>query len=141
MPPPTWAGRGLSSEEGSIVVQWAIVVPLALLVAIGIVQVGLYQRGQQIADVTASHALVAARLLGGTPADGIAAGNAAATQIGGGSVRDVRVTITQNADTVNVTVQARVLALLPGPLAIVRAQAVGPRERYVAASPTLQIAH
>nr|WP_163511158.1 hypothetical protein [Fodinicola acaciae] len=104
---------------------------MLLLVIVGFLDLGLYQRGQQIVSVVADHALSAARLFGGTTANGVEAGVSAAQQIGGSSLYDLNIQITSNASTVRVRVTAKIVALLPSQLATVEAHQTGPRERYV----------
>ncbi|WP_163506563.1 TadE/TadG family type IV pilus assembly protein [Fodinicola acaciae] len=121
----------LGADCGSITVQAVLVLPALLLVFLGLLDLAMYLRGEQIVTVVADHALTAARLFGGTPEDGRTTGLSVAEQLAGRSLRDVRVEVSGDQATVLVTVRARIVAVLPDRFAVVEAHASGPRERYV----------
>ncbi|MGB8020604.1 MAG: TadE family protein [Candidatus Nanopelagicales bacterium] len=120
-------GRG---QAGAATVELTIIFPVILLLIFGIVQATVWYHGRTLAMLAAQDGLRVAQALDGTSAEGreqaveALAGNGAT-----GFLTDANVTTTRTATSVNVTITARSVALLPGTGLPITQRATGPVER------------
>lgn len=90
--------RGLAEST-----QWAVLFPVILLVSLGIIQVGIYLHGRNVAQRAATSAVDAARGSYGTSADAERVARGIAQQ---GGLREVSVSVSRGATTVTADVRA-----------------------------------
>ncbi len=113
--------RGLSSS-----VQYALLTPVLMLVVIGIIQVGVWFHGRNVAVEAAE---LAADELRGRDAD-VGAAQAAAQRVTAvGGLREVSVQVDRGATQVQVTVSAAAPTLVDLPLPRIEQRASAPVER------------
>lgn len=122
-------GRG---ERGAATAELVVATPLLLLILMVIVQAALVLHAQHVADAAAVRAVTAARVEGGTAADGRAAADALLDRIGRGVLPDAEVTVDRRSDRVRVQVSGTARRLIPGLTLRVRSTADAPVERFVA---------
>jgi Flp pilus assembly protein TadG len=111
--------------------QLALIAPALLLLLTLIFQYVAWEDAQHIVQMAARRGADAARLQGGTPADGTAAAHAVLDHGGTGSVIAPSIEVSGTATTVRVVVSGDAPQLMPWPWHFpVRSQAVGPVERF-----------
>lgn len=117
------------AEDGVAATEWAVLLPVLLLLVMVTVQTGLLFHAGQVADAAADEGLEAAQAEQGSAAAGVATARrfADADQV----LEEPRVTADRGAATVTVTVTGQVTALVPGAgdLTVSRT-ASGPIERF-----------
>ncbi len=121
-------------DEGAGSTELVIAVPLLMLVILLVIQYAIWADAAHVAQATATEALAAARVQGGTAAAGQQRGRQVLTQAGHGVLPSSQVTVTRGAATVTVTVTGAAERLLPVPglpLAI-HVTVTGPAERFTA---------
>jgi hypothetical protein len=124
-PPRTPAAT--AGERGAATAETVLAIPAVLLLILLIVQLAVWQHATHLAQAAAEHALNAARVQGGTAADG----RAAAQQFlrpATGPLRAPTLTIDRGATTITVTLDATAEPIIPGLRLPIHARAVGPAE-------------
>lgn len=105
-------------------VQWAMLVPLLLMLVLGLVQVGVWLHGRSAAAQAAALAAEASAGYAGTASDASARALARAAGLTG-----VVVSVDRSATQVRATVTGRAPLILDLGLGVVTESAVRPRER------------
>lgn len=113
--------RGLTES-----LQWALLTPLVMLVFLGIIQVGIWYHGHNVAGHAAAAAARAEAMHGAAAGSGVvAAQNIAAN----GGIDELAVDVQRSGTTVEVVVTGRAPMLIDLGLAQVRRAASAPLER------------
>ncbi|MDN5751208.1 MAG: pilus assembly protein [Pseudonocardia sp.] len=120
-------------DRGSATAELAVATPLLLLMLMLIVQFALWSHASHVAQAAAAQGLGAARMRGGTGADGTREARELLAQLAGGPLGDPLVETTRDATSVTVTVRGTVTPVVPFLVLPVRAVAVGPVERFTPA--------
>lgn len=107
-----------------------ILFPATLLVVLVIVQFGIWYHASAIARAAAQQGVKASSAWGGTPAAGVAGADQVLADNGRGLLRAPAVAPTETAGTVQVTVSARALSIVPVLDLPIRASAQAPLEAY-----------
>jgi Flp pilus assembly protein TadG len=123
-------------DRGAGSAEIVVAVPLLMLLILLIVQFAVWEQAESIAHATAEEALAAARVQGGTAADGQQRASQVISQIGSGVLTGPQVFVTTTpADvTVRVTGTAEQVLPIPGLTFPVTATVTGPVERFVPAT-------
>lgn len=104
--------------------------PLVLTLVLLLAQAALYLHADHIAQATASHALAATRVQGGTPAAGQSEAAYVLDQLGRGPLRDAHITVNRGTEQAEVRVSGTASSVLPFLQLPVRARSVGPVEKF-----------
>ncbi len=110
-----------------------IAVPLLLLMIMSVIQFGLWQHANHVAQSAAEEGARSARLSGGTSASGKAQAQDFVHQLGDGLVLDPVVSVSNDGQNVRVVVSGRTESMLPGVRLPVNGVSQGPVERFRAA--------
>jgi Flp pilus assembly protein TadG len=123
-------------DRGAGAVEIVIAVPLLMLLILLIIQFAIWEHAESIAQATAEEALAAARVQGGTTADGQQRAAQVITQIGSSVLNGPQVSVTMTATdvTVRVTGTAEQVLPVPGLTFPVTATVTGPVEQFVPAT-------
>ena len=111
--------------------QAVLVFPALLFTVMLIVQFALYLHAQSIAEAAAQDGAAAARRADGSAGGGRAAVNRSLGAMGERMLSGQRVSVDRSATVARVSVDGRVLALVPGISLTVHETAEGPVERFV----------
>jgi Flp pilus assembly protein TadG len=132
------AKRRAGGDRGAGSAEIVIAVPLLMLLILLVIQFAVWEHAEAIAHATAEEALAAARVQGGTAADGQQRAAQVISQIGSSVLTGPQVSVTMTpADvTVDVTGTAERVLPVPGLSFPVTATVTGPVERFV--PPTAQ---
>ena len=122
--------RAARDERGLETAEYVVIMPVFLLIVLTIVQGSLWYHGTNLTQAAAANAYEAARLFDATSADGVAAGEATADQVGS-VLSDVRVNVVRTPTEVTATVTAITPGLIPGVNTTVTKTITGPVERWV----------
>jgi Flp pilus assembly protein TadG len=128
---PVRSGRLRRGLRGAVSAELVIVTPVLLLLVMLVVQFALWQHAQHIAEAAAQRGAQTARIEGGTDAQGQAAAQNAASQLGGAVLADPRISVSRNGNVVRVDVTGSAESVVPFLSLPVRAVAQGPVERFV----------
>lgn len=123
------------SEAGSASAELVVATPLLFLLIFAVIQFALWQHAAHVAAVAAQQGLAAARVQGGSAADGRAQVETVLAQVGSGVLVDPQVSATLTVTTVLVAVTGYAEPVLPFLHLPVTAHAAGPVERWVPATP------
>ncbi len=123
------AGHRVRDDRGSA--ELVVATPLLLLLILSVIQFAMYEHASEVAQATASQALAATRVVGGTTAAGQAEAEAVLANIGKGLLIGPEVTVSRNATTAQVLVTGSAEDIIPLIHLPVRANASGPLERFV----------
>jgi hypothetical protein len=107
-----------------------IIVPVIMLVLVALVQMALWARAAQIANVAASEGARAALSVGGGAAAGLGRAQSVLTTSGSGIEAAHVTTSVLACDQVSVTVTGRALSLFPGLSLPVSATQMGPIQEF-----------
>ncbi|MEU3214189.1 TadE/TadG family type IV pilus assembly protein [Nocardiopsis alba] len=118
-----WGSR---SDQGSA--EALFVLPLAFVMVLSVVQVGLWAHAQHRAQTVAAQALSAARAFDGTTAAAYERAEQAHDQLGGNVLREVQVEAERGPEQARVRVSGQAPSLLPGARVPVSSQVSGPVE-------------
>ncbi|MGH9211734.1 MAG: TadE/TadG family type IV pilus assembly protein [Acidimicrobiales bacterium] len=99
-------------DRGSTTVEVAVLLPLMMLLVMVIVQTGLWFHTRAVMATAANKGLDAARVDGGTPAEGEQATEDFLSHAG--ALREPSIDIDRGADTTEVTVSGQVVSLIFG---------------------------
>ena len=135
-PPHRRGRRGRDGDRGSAAVEFALGVPVLVLLLGLFVQLGLWAIGDFAARAAANHALQTTRVVGGTEAAGRQDATDLLGQLGGRFVDQPTITITRTPTltTVTITGHARAIipaSLVPGLQPEITITVQAPTERYV----------
>jgi len=97
-------------------VEFALGVPILVLLLGLCVQLGLWAIGDYAARAAATHALQTTRVVGGTEAAGRDDATALLAQFGGGSLVDATVTVTRTPTVTTVTIRGHARSVIPSSL-------------------------
>ncbi|WP_239406292.1 TadE/TadG family type IV pilus assembly protein [Frankia sp. Cj3] len=122
--------RRRRGERGSAAAELAVATPLLLLLLLLIVQFAVWMHATHIAQTAAAEAVEAARAAGGTTATGQSQARTVLSQVGVGVLTDPQITVTVTGDSVHVTVDGHVTAVVPGVRLPVHAAVSGVQERF-----------
>lgn len=111
--------------------QAVLVFPALLFTVMLIIQFALYLHAQSIAEAAAQDGAAAARRADGSVGSGHAAVNRSLAAMGPRMLTEQSVTVDRSATVARVSVNGRVLALVPGVSLTVQETAEGPVERFV----------
>lgn len=125
--------RACRDQRGSGTAELVIVMPVLFLLFLSIVQFALYMHAAHIAQAAAAQALSAARVSGGSAGAGTAAGQQVLAQLGKGPLREPSVRAQRGADQASVQVRGKAVSVIPFVTLAVRAEAVGPVEKFSSA--------
>jgi Flp pilus assembly protein TadG len=120
-------------DRGAGAAEVVLAVPFLMLLILLIAQFAVWEQASAIAQATAQEALAAARVQGGTSADGQQRAAQVLAQIGSPVLTGTKVTVTRTAATVTVEVTGTAEQVLPlqGLSFPVMATAAGPVERFI----------
>lgn len=127
--------RRLRGERGDATVEAVLAVPVLLLLIATVIQFGLYYDAAHTVQAAAREGVRAARVEGGSAADGQQRAAEFMATAAPTLVRDVNVVATRDADTARVDVRGVVHSIVPGLTLTVHADAESPVERFRADSP------
>ncbi|MFC3898009.1 TadE/TadG family type IV pilus assembly protein [Lentzea rhizosphaerae] len=125
--------RVCRDQKGSGTAELVIVMPVLFLLFLSIVQFALYMHAAHIAQAAAAQALSAARVSGGSAGAGTAAGQQVLAQLGRGPLREPSVRAQRGADQASAQVRGKAVSVIPFVTLAVRAEAVGPVEKFSSA--------
>jgi len=131
---PVHSRRHTRGDKGAVTTELVIVMPLLLTLVLLLAQATVWWHAVHIAQATASHALAATRAQDGTPADGRTDVEQVLHQLGHGTLRDVRITVTRTADQADVRITGTAASVVPFLHLPVHVSASGPTERFRPAS-------
>jgi Flp pilus assembly protein TadG len=118
------------AEKGAATTQLVLVMPLLLLMVMLILQFGLWYHGSHVAVAAAQEGARAARLEGGTAAQGEARARTFLGALGREVVGEAEVVATRNDEVARVEVRGLSVAVLPGFRLPISAVSEGSVERY-----------
>jgi Flp pilus assembly protein TadG len=127
----------LRGDRGSVSAELVIATPLLLLMVLAIVQFALWSHATHIAQTAASQGLAAARVQNATAAQGTTGAQHVLDQLGRGPLTNTRIDTRRDADAASIRVSGEASAVIPFLHLAVHAEAAGPVERFVPASPRL----
>ncbi len=93
----------LDGDRGAVAVEFALAVPLLILILVVLTQVFFWGMGYLAAHAAADHAAQTTRVVGGTAAAGQTDAEELLADLGGDFVGDPTVTVTRSATTTSVT--------------------------------------
>jgi len=130
------ARRRLGGDRGAGSPEIVIATPLLMLLILMVIQFGIWAHATHVAEATAEEALAAARVQGGTAADGQQRASQVLAQIGSAVLTSPHVIVTRTATTttVRITATAERVVPLPGLALPVTITVTGPVERFVPAT-------
>lgn len=120
-----------TDERGAASAELVLAMPLLLLLLLVIAQFTLWLHATHVAQTTASEALAATRVEGGTTASGQAAAERILHQLGSGPLHSPHTTVSRNRDEASVHVEGTVTAVVPFLTLTAVGDASGPVERFV----------
>ncbi len=125
-----------SGEHGAATAELVIATPLLLLLVLLVVQFALWQHAIHIADAAAQEGARAARLEGGTAADGTSHARVFLAQLSPTILVHPDVVARRNADTARVEITGQALTVVPGLRLPVRSVSQGAVEVFRPAAQT-----
>lgn len=117
-------------KQGSVTAELVLAVPALLLLLLVIAQFAVWEHAQHIAQAAASQALSAARVQGGSSANGHTQADGVLAQLGGGPLRNPQATVTRGPEQSTVDITGEAANVVPFLHLPVRARAAGPTERF-----------
>ena len=123
--------RRSHGQAGQASVEWALVLPLFMVLIMSGVQVALWAHAAHVATAAAQEGLVVARAAGGTAEAGKARAAAVLDQLGPKLIASPRVAAQRSADRASVEVSGYAEAVIPGLRLRVHGQAASVTERFV----------
>ena len=121
--------RLVRDDRGSA--ELVVATPLLLLLVLGVIQFALYEHASEVAQTSASQALAATRVLGGTTTSGRNEAESLLSSVGRGVVINSVVSVSRGATTATVTVTGSAEGIIPLLHLAVSATSSGPLERFV----------
>lgn len=120
-----------TDQRGSVSAELALATPTLLLLVLLVAQFAIWAHATHIAQAAASQALSAARVQGASSADGNNEADAVLSQLGDGPLRNPHATVDRGPQQSRVDITGDATSVVPFIHLPVRAQAVGPTERFV----------
>lgn len=121
---------GRENDRGDAVTETVIVVGLLVVFILAVLQFVVWGHATHVAQAAATEAARAARIAGGSAADGEETGQSFIAQAGSSMVLDPVVTVRLDAEAARAEVRGRVPRLVPFLSLKVQAVSEGPRERF-----------
>lgn len=118
-------------QAGLTSVEWALVMPVFMLLVMSGVQVALWAHAAHVAIAAAQEGLVAARAAGGTAEAGEARAKAVLAQLGPELITSPSVSAERSVDRASVVVSGYSTVVIPGLRMRVHRQAASVTERFV----------
>jgi hypothetical protein len=109
-----------------------VATPLLLLLILAVIQFAIYEHASEVAQATASQALAATRVAGGSTTSGRSEAESILGSVGRSVLINPEVSITRDATAAQVTVTGSAEAVIPLIHLPVTATSSGPLERFVA---------
>jgi hypothetical protein len=122
--------RGFERERGAATTELVITTPLLLVLVLLVAQFALWQHATHIADAAAQEGARAARLQGGSAADGAARARDFLAQLGSTILVHPEVVAHRDAETAGVEVKGQTVMLVPGLRLPVRVASQGAVENF-----------
>jgi len=123
--------RGLRpTQRGAVAAQLVIGMPVLMLLITASIQFAIYHHAVDVAVDAAQRGLQAARIQGGSNAQGEAAATKDANQIGAGILVGPTVTLSRSGGSIRVEVRGTAATVMPGVVLQVVGVASGPIERF-----------
>jgi Flp pilus assembly protein TadG len=127
-----WLGRlsirRVRDDRGSA--ELVVATPILLLLILVVIQFAIYEHAREVAQATASQALAATRVVGGSTTSGQAEAQSVLGSVGRGVLLDPNVSITRDTNA-TVVVTGRAEGVIPIVHLPVSATSSGPVERFV----------
>ncbi|WP_407936580.1 TadE/TadG family type IV pilus assembly protein [Lentzea tibetensis] len=123
--------RVLRGDLGAVSAELVIATPLLLLILLAIVQFALWSHATHIAQAAAAQGLAAARAQNGTAAAGTASAQQLLDQLAQGPLTGTNIAAERGAVSASVRISGIATSVVPFLSLPVRAEAVGPVERFV----------
>ena len=126
--PPSVGNRRVArsnGERGAATTELVVATPLLLLLVLLVVQFAMWEHAIHIADAAAQEGARAARLEGGTAADGAARARDFLAQLSPTILVHPQVTARRTTDTAQVEITGQAMAVVPGMRLPVRAKSQG----------------
>lgn len=117
-------------DRGAVAAAVAVM-PMVLLLFFTVMQISFWYHGRSVATAAAHHALEAARSYQSTTGDGEAAANEFLAMAGGVESAEPHVQFVDGGETVEVTVEAQPVSVVPGLTKSITVTLRGPVERLV----------
>jgi Flp pilus assembly protein TadG len=122
-------GRLVRDERGSA--ELIVATPLLLFLILAVIQFAIYEHASAVAQTTASKALAATRVVGGTSASGQSEAQSLLGNIGRGVLLQPQISVTRDATSARVTITGSAEGVIPLVRLPVSATSSGPLERFV----------
>jgi Flp pilus assembly protein TadG len=119
-------------ERGYGIIEMVITIPAMITLVMFVVQFALIWHARHVAQAAAEEGLRTGRAYQATPAQGKARAENYLKALGGKLISDPSVGTTPTATTLTVTVEGKVISLVPFAAFHLHEQASGPIERFVA---------
>lgn len=129
----TCAGADPSGDAGSAIVQFVIVFPALLLCVMMTIDFGIWMHARHLVQAAADDGLARAQQLGGTSDDGKNESQAQLAYLGGSMLTGASVTVTRDATTASVRIDATAISVVPFFSLPIHETVSGPIERFVPA--------
>jgi hypothetical protein len=123
--------RTLVRDDRGAVAAGVAILPMVLTMFFVVLQVSFWYHGRSVATAAAHHALEAARSYESTAADGEAAAREFLDLAGGLESSQLQVRFVDGGDTVEVTIDAEPVSVVPGLNKSITVTLSGPVERIV----------
>ncbi|MEO3852609.1 TadE/TadG family type IV pilus assembly protein [Streptomyces sp. B8F3] len=120
--------RGAHADSGAAVAEVVIILPVLMLVVLVLAQVAMWAYATHIAQATATDALAATRVQGGSTPQGQEAARHVLDQLGPGPLRDVTIDVTRGDQEAVVRIEGSTVSVVPLLKLPVHAEAAGPVE-------------
>lgn len=127
--------RRLRGERGDATVEAVLAVPVLLLLIMTVIQFGLFYHASHTAEAAVQEGVRAARVEGGTAADGRDRAERFMHDAAPTLVNGVRVDAVRDTEVARVEVRGSVRAIVPGLHLSIHAEAESPVERFRADAP------
>ncbi|MER7877695.1 TadE family protein [Streptomyces solisilvae] len=115
---------------GTVTTEMVLVLPLLFTLVLVIAQVTVWAHATHMAQATASHALSATRVEGGTAQSGRSDAQQILDQLGHGPLRGTHINVTRDTESASVRVEGTATSIVPFLHLPVHAEAAGPLEKF-----------
>lgn len=128
-------GTRHSGDDGSSIVELAIVFPALLLVVMTTIEFGIWMHARHVAQAAADDGLARVQQLNGTADLGRAEARTSLARLAGTMLTHPSVTATRDRTTASVTIDATSISVVPFFTLTVHERVSGPVERFVPPAP------